>query len=428
MKVNPLNSGGCKRRFHQLCRQPVSSLRLLYVGLACAVVVGCDTSVSTAALIGAGSTSNLTLSPPYFITRTRAIESAALVPEVLVNGNAVGMQRMDDGWSGAIYVPLGEVASLELTWFENLTGESEPLRLATYSDSIGPISTAVTLPLFESDFVSEGIDDDQDGISNLDERQAGSDPRDGSDPAASASNTNDEYPIDVYIARISASQMPPVIDGVYDEVWDSSYFTDVNGHYLSIDNLMLGEPVLRTDGDTEFQWTALHDGVHLYVLVFGEYVEGATLFADSRETWKDDSVEFYIDGDNSKHSSYDQVNDYAFVIPQLKLSEPFEANNSEDTDSRWLRGSQSLPLPQDFTFASCLCTSGRVIWEFRISLEQFGIKPDQPFGIEMQINDDLDSGGRDVKWGWKHPSIYTGGGGDATHLNPSFMGTAILDD
>ena len=55
-----------------------------------------------------------------------------------------------------------------------------------------------------------------------------------------------------------------------------------------------------------------------------------------------------------------------------------------------------------------------------------GIAVNQPFGLELQINDDDDGELRDSKWGWHHPPR-VGVDVDETFLNPSIMGTARLD-
>ena len=415
-------------------QRPARWLNRLLAGLAYVQLAACDTGASTESLINqslinTGSTSTLALSAPPFLVQTRAIDLARLIVEVSVNGNAVDMQRQGDQWRGEINVPAGEVVSIELVWLEVNADGAAPLRLATYMDTIGPLSAPVSLPLGVDDYVSEGIDDDQDNISNLEERREGTNPRDASDPQRAPADDGNGDSIDVVIPEISSSQVP-VIDGRYESVWNSNNLSDTEGRQLSIDNLLVGEPISRTDGNTEFEWTAMHDGTYLYVLVKGENVEGATLFADSVSAWKDDSLELYIDGDNSKFSTYDQVNDFLFVLPHLKLLEPLEANNSFDLDGRIRTGFHSTPLPEDFTFATCLgllCSGDSNIWEIRVNLEQVGIVKGRPFGFELQLNDDRNGGERDVKWGWIHPSLAVEGAArDSTWQNPSLMGTAVL--
>jgi hypothetical protein len=378
-------------------------------------------------LVDTGPTATLAMSAPRFLLQTRAIDPASLILGVIVNGSPVDMQLQGDEWVGSIHVPAGDIASIELTWSQNIGDGAGPLRLATYSDTVGPISTSISLPLTAEQYISEGIDDDQDGLSNLEELLAGSNARDATDPGSAPADDVEAVFIDVSIPEIAASDAP-VIDGYYEDVWNASYFSDTSGDTLSIDNLLVGEPDNRTDENTEFQWTALHDRTYLYIFVAGEKVENATLFADSVSAWQDDSVELYLDGDNSKLSTYDQINDYLFVLPHLKLKEPFEANNSFDADGRVGTGAYSTPFPEDFAFSSCLCADDRFYWEIRVNLEQSGIRTGQPFGIELQLNDDVNGGERDVKWGWIHPSLYSEGAPiDSTWRNPGLMGTAILE-
>ena len=206
-----------------------------------------------------------------------------------------------------------------------------------------------------------------------------------------------------FIPRIDPSESP-LIDGEYDNVWDRAVFTDYNGEVLAIDNFIWGRDNSRADGATEFQWLALHDGTYLYLYVMGEQVENATLVADSDFVWNDDNIELFLDGDNSKGSSYDGINDYQLFIPHLKLKDPLEANNSNDTDSRRHVGSdpfRSDPWPTDIAFATCLCATDRHAWEIRVGLEQIDITVGQPFGIDLQYSDDHDGGRRNAKWGWK---------------------------
>lgn len=67
----------------------------------------------------------------------------------------------------------------------------------------------------------------------------------------------------------------------------------------------------------EYQWAAMHDDTYLYLMVFGEQV-GAELLSDSGFFYDDDNLNIFIDGDNSKSSSYDGVNDYHILIPLLE--------------------------------------------------------------------------------------------------------------
>ncbi len=157
----------------------------------------------------------------------------------------------------------------------------------------------------------------------------------------------------------------------------------------------------RADGSTEFQWAAMHDGTYMYVFVTGENAQEATLLADSENLWQDDTIELFLDGDNSKGTSYDGINDYQLFIPFLKLKQPLEANNIYDVDHRTYAGSNieaSAPWPIGVEFVNHISSTEQHSWEFRIELSQVGIEVGKPFGIELQYSDDQDGGRRDAKW------------------------------
>jgi hypothetical protein len=85
---------------------------------------------------------------------------------------------------------------------------------------------------------------------------------------------------------------PPVIDGKIDDIWSIASIQTVK---TKID----GEDLTGPD-DASSQFRVLYDAQNLYALV---EVKDATLVNDSANSWQDDSVEFYIDGDNSKAGS-----------------------------------------------------------------------------------------------------------------------------
>ena len=99
------------------------------------------------------------------------------------------------------------------------------------------------------------------------------------------------------------------------------------------------------------------------------------------ERWKDDAVEVYIDGDNSKASSYDN-NDYQYLF-RYNDTEPFESKQSA------ISGVE---------FSSMDTDSGYNV-EVSIPWSTIGVSPGEGhlIGTDIQINDDDDGGGRDNK-------------------------------
>ncbi len=425
----------------------------MLVGLACVTLASCDSGPGPQTLHDEeNNTSVLTLSAPLFIRQVQTIDSTTLILDVTVNGTTVDMSKQGDEWTGIILVPAVDITDIELLWSEK-THKPEPLKLAVYRDTSGPITTAALLPLSADDYDTAEFDDDNDKVSNFDERRHGSDPFDASDtgttipdsgtppqadtenpdvndPAAEndanpeeTTDTNEgNTPVDIIVNQIDPSDSP-IIDGVLEDVWSTAAnWSDYDGMTLAIDNLIWGSDDSRANDATEFQWVAMHDGTYLYLLVIGEYAENTTQFADSEQVWHDDTIELYIDGDNSKGTSYDGVNDYLLFIPHLKYKQPLEANNIHEADHRKYSGSDieaSGTWPAGVEFVNRISTGHRHTWEIRIELSRVGIQVGQPFGIDLQYSDDQDGGERDAKWSWMSAD-------DNTWHNPGLMGTAIL--
>lgn len=248
--------------------------------------------------------------------------------------------------------------------------------------------------------------------------------------------------VDVLIPRVEQS-LAPAIDGQRIDYqpggqllageWRSSVQTNLTGGRLRIDNLMMDT---NGNGDrfVNHHWAAVHDGTYVYFLVVSD--DAGINISDTNEPlkiWKDDDLEVYFDGNNSKLTSYDGVDDFHFHI---NLLDPVTrgSNNSYNDTQRSLQAINSATLPSDMSFAtgprqgpeSPRTNAGRQdIYELRIKLSELNIAIGQPFGIEFQINDDDDGDTRDSKWGWYHP-IGTPGADDLTWRDPSYMGTAML--
>lgn len=77
---------------------------------------------------------------------------------------------------------------------------------------------------------------------------------------------------------------------------------------MAIENVVVG----TRNADYAAQWRGMYDESGLYVLteVEDDVLQGGT----GAEWWNDDVVEIYIDGDNSKNSSYDGINDFQLAF------------------------------------------------------------------------------------------------------------------
>ncbi|MFC1634352.1 sugar-binding protein [Planctomycetota bacterium] len=158
--------------------------------------------------------------------------------------------------------------------------------------------------------------------------------------------------------------------------------------------------------DCSGMWRALWDYDHIYVWV---EVNDEALQFDSGQasSWQDDSVEFYIDGDNSKGDTCDE-NDhqYAFAWNNGVVEEPRAYHNGE-------------PSLVGIEYAVVTTGSG-YLFEMRIPWMSIMGEPPlagQLIGIEVFINDDDDGGDRDsqIAWygtdgnGWQTPSMWATG-------------------
>jgi len=161
----------------------------------------------------------------------------------------------------------------------------------------------------------------------------------------------------VVIPRIDPRNAPKIDASAVDYIdgttrlageWQAAVQSDGTGKLLGINNFMFGDVEQLLDNSTH-HWAAMHDGVYFYLLVIsddaGQHQQDNN---EIRKPWKDDTVELYFDGNHSRLSNYDGVDDFQFLI-NLQ-SNAFESNNT------W------LPKPNSED-----STRGRKdIYEFRI--------------------------------------------------------------
>ena len=191
----------------------------------------------------------------------------------------------------------------------------------------------------------------------------------------------------------------PVIDGFVDDVWSISTQQPINVH-------INGDPPSGAS-DCSGTWRALWDWEYLYVLV---EVKDEMLLHDStyNRSWEDDSVEVYVDGDNSKRISVDE-NDHQYC---------FRWYNQVETPRAQHHGELSL---EGVEYAVHTNSNGYL---FEIRLPWVSIMGKQPtagqlIGFDVFINDDDDRGSRDTQISW----YATDGTGWNT---PSMWGTGLL--
>ncbi len=378
------------------------------------------------------------LAVPTEIINSRAIDLDQVFPQVtLSDGRVIDMTPNNDGtrYTGSIEIAANTQVSIEITWFENFG--TTPLTLASLTQTYSIGNTAFSPTVGASEY-NKNFDDDNDGFNNLTERNAETNPRDRD----SRPNGNGQEPrIDVEIARISPADAP-VIDGlgvaytatapVLTGEWAAATQNGTAaGDSLYIDNLMIDNGNTQVNSNPFHRWSAMHDGTFLYILIV---VDDLSVYqSDSEEAYQDDSIDIFIDGDNSDFTNYGDADDRFFGIPLLELNTTIP-NRSDSANARLQSGFGSAPLPEGIEFATGLATGPlsfespperHDVYEIKLPLAGFGITPGSPFGLEFQVNDDDDGGERDAAWGWVHPTRVNENI-DQSWQDPSILGTAIL--
>lgn len=385
-------------------------------------LVACDSNEPTTAITVGTDVSTVSLQPPPKLL-TKAVSQNALSPTVMVNGQTVDMLPVGEPnprWTGSIVVPPGTNTTLTILWTEAVGPIALPL--ASFTRELGVINSNSSATIGSDRYQFDIHDEDGDGFSNLNERINDTNFENALDPGAQTAT--------VFINQIDPNNAP-IIDGSWDtSIWPNAQFLDRNRERLGINNLMVDQGATQLDQEPTYRWGAMHDGTNLYLMMFTESVRvGQTPTSDSLMAYQDDAIDVFIDGDNSKADNYDGVNDFHMIIPIFE-KDTLIPNNSRSLASRDENGINALPIPAGVEYAACHCNDssiGEFTLEMKIPLTEVGITVGQPFGIEIQYNDDKDGGERDAKWGWFHPSkTLTGQDVDFTWQDPKFMGTAEL--
>ena len=210
----------------------------------------------------------------------------------------------------------------------------------------------------------------------------------------------------------------PRLDGNIDEVWFFSAEHQINTSQVGT--------APTSPADCSGTWRALWNSEALYVLTI---INDEDLLNDTPGSlWQDDSVEVYVDGDNSKASSVDN-NDHQYT---------FRWNTEVETPTAIHNGGPSL---EGVEYAVATTENGYL---FEIKLPWMSIMgqaptPGQLIGFDVWINDDDDGGASresQVSWystdgnGWQDPSVWGVALLEASNkaANPSPADGAIYTD
>ncbi len=418
---------------------------LLVFSVACSETTEVNTSITEEVVQtnfpalhqGISASGALTLEPPAELLLSRMVNPERLNPVVrLIPGGPVEMMDLGNSqWSGVIQVPINSELSINIEWFEALDS-GEDLILASHEQDFTTGQSPQQLTIDANNYVTSIHDADNDGVSNLDERRASTNPFDINEAPPPSPGSED---VSLIVPFINSGSVPQ-IDGLgaafaANELrlageWQDAVQDSLNGR-LFINSLMIEDSSDDFDENPFHVWAALHDGSFLYILVMVD--DSSANQGDSPQLRDDDSIEIFIDGDNSNFDTYGDPDDRYFRIALIG-SDGTVPHSNESPNPRIENGENSANLPANVEFATGLATGPISIanpgqrldvYEVKLELASFGITPGQPFGIEVQINDDDNGEIRDLKWGWFHPPR-RGSDLNLTVSNPAFMGTARL--
>jgi hypothetical protein len=196
-------------------------------------------------------------------------------------------------------------------------------------------------------------------------------------------------------AIIMPATKAPAIDGNEDEVWNAAR------EYKLINSI---ETPATSADDLSARYRALWDEDNLYLLVD---VNDETLVHNpaSDQWYQSDSVEVYIDADNSKSAEYGE-HDYQFAFNWDKnppAVQEMKHNHSQDVQHALVTTEKGYRVEIKFPWST------------------LGTKPSTgaKIGLEIQINDSDTAGRRDTKLCWRDKN-------DSAWKNPQAFGNAEL--
>ena len=364
----------------------ISLLRAAATAPVCAIaLLACDGSIrQTAEISRLGETR---IQAPVELREIAGLNQEALILEVLVNDQSTTLARSDDDiWSGIVEVPANQSSSVAVRWGQNY-GDTGYIALAEQRKSVfsGDAGTSIS---FDGGYDTDSFNADNDAFSNLEEI------REGRSPVAFLDvtiNTDGAFATGGLVFPFSSecgSQIPisvPVQSGMTDGPADFSAWwcatlvseqIDEQGNVFPVDSIRF---IVNVTDDILFD-------------------------DDAGSRHDDDSIELYIDGNNSKRSFYDGVNDY-----QLRFT---------PSGIGLIESGTSLPVPDDLTAFFRYFTGGYQLTAY-VPLASTGIVNAQAFGLNIEVNDDDDGGDRDAKYSWIGIEDR-----DIAWRNPTAFGTA----
>ncbi len=154
----------------------------ILITLVAFATVSCEQDSGSGQVGVTGDQATMAFTAPARLIQSRVIVQENLLLQVTIEGRVVTVQPNANGdYVFRTTVTPNSSSTVTLVWFE-VIGDVM-LRLATASKplNVGSVSSPATLRFSETEF-NTSLDDDQDGFSNLKERQDGTDFADSNDP------------------------------------------------------------------------------------------------------------------------------------------------------------------------------------------------------------------------------------------------------
>ncbi len=173
-----------------------------------------------------------------------------------------------------------------------------------------------------------------------------------------------------------------------------TFYRFVNPQALNI--LLEGETWDKRDLSGKWQVKWDEENIYLSVKVYDK-----EFMVDSKDPTQDDSVEFFIDADNSRGDTFDLKNDFHIIFVRSK------SDAQEDNQALVFFGNTNpKKLKLDIPYETEKKYDGYEI-RAQISWKQLGITPKiaNKLSIDVVINDDDDGGDRDARVSWNSRAI-----------------------
>jgi len=214
-------------------------------------------------------------------------------------------------------------------------------------------------------------------------------------------NVQNDYTI------IKYTPVAPVVDGVREEAWDM-FPTFVLNQYMNT-----ADSISSFFDDLSLTHQVVFDSTYLY---YGIDVADDKFIQDGEFDWKDDGIEFWFDGNNSKASAYDGYDDIG-----IKFS--YVEGALIDSVEMGFGGDAAFDI-ESVPWAATQTDKGFYI-EFALPLDSLHIQPTNGWkvGYEIDYNDDDTGGGKE-----RDTKTKTFSAADDSWQNPSVFGTGLFAD